>query len=151
MIIDVIFLILMLAALFRGLSKGFIIALFSVLAFIVGLAAALKLSAYVASTLSTQLNSSGKWLPFLSFLLVFVVVVVVINLIARLLQKSVELIMLGWLNKLAGVCLYVLLYCILLSVFLFYAVQLHIVKPETIAASLCYPYIAPLGLSLIHI
>lgn len=140
----------MVVALFRGLSKGFIIALFSVLAFILGLAAALKLSAYVASTLSTQLNSSGKWLPFLSFLLVFVVVVFLVNIVARLLQKSIELFMLGWLNKLAGVFLYVILYCILLSIFLFYAVQLHIFKPETVAASICYPYIAPLGPMVIN-
>lgn len=150
MIIDLLFLLLMLIALFRGLRQGFIIALFSVVAFILGIAAALKLSAVVAARLSDHLQSYAKWLPLLSFILVFLAVVILVNLGAKLLQKSVEFVMLGWLNKLAGVALYALLYAIFFSVFLFYAVQLHFFKPETIAASSCYPVIQPLGPILIN-
>ena len=46
--IDIIFAILIVIAIFKGYRKGFIIAIFSVLAFILGLAAALKLSATIA-------------------------------------------------------------------------------------------------------
>lgn len=145
MFIDITFFILMIVAVFKGYSKGFIVALFSVVAFIVGLAAALKLSAFAAEKLSGTFNASGKWLPVLSFLFVFIAVVLVIRLGARLIQSSIELAMLGWVNRIAGIVLYALLYAILFSVFLFYAVQLHIFSDESIAASNIYPYIQPLG------
>jgi len=145
MIIDIVFLILMVFAIWKGVSKGLIIALFSIIGFIVGLAAALKLSALVAVKLSAATNSSGKWLPLIAFILVFVAVLILVNLGARLIQKSFEMLMLGWINRIGGVLLYVLLYSILYSIFLFYASMLHFIQPESIAASQVYPYIQPLG------
>ncbi len=150
MFIDIVFLILILLACVKGYSKGFIIALFSIVGFIAGLAAALKLSAYVAARLSGTFNTSGKWLPFISFLLVFIAVVLLVNLGAKLIQKSIEMVMLGWLNRIAGIILFALLYSIFFSIFLFYAVQLHIISNETIAASTAYPYLQPLGPAVIN-
>jgi membrane protein required for colicin V production len=145
MFIDIVFLLLMLLACVKGYSKGLIVALFSVVGFIAGLAAALKLSAYAAEKLSGTFNTSGKWLPVISFALVFLVVVVLVHLGAKLLQKSVEMVMLGWLNRIAGILLYALLYSILFSILLFYAVQLRIISAETIQLSKAYPYLQPLG------
>ncbi|RYD75717.1 MAG: CvpA family protein, partial [Sphingobacteriales bacterium] len=135
----------MLLAVFKGYSKGFIVALFSVAGFIIGLAAALKLSAFAAEKLSGTFNASGKWLPVLSFLLVFIAVVLLVRLGAKLIQSSIELAMLGWVNRIAGILLFALLYSILYSVFLFYAVQLQIFSEESIAASNCYPYLQPIA------
>ncbi len=149
MIIDIFFVLLLLMACFKGYSKGLIVALFSIIGFIAGLAAALKLSAYAAEKLSGSFNASGKWLPFVSFLLVFLAVVLLVNLGARLLQKSVEMIMLGWANRLGGILLFIILYSILLSIFLFYAVQLHFLSDEAIAASATYPYLKPIGPAVI--
>lgn len=145
MFIDIIFLFLMLVACVKGYGKGFIIALFSIVGFIAGLAAAIKLSAYAAEKLSGTFNASGKWLPFISFLLVFLVVVILVNLGAKLIQKSVELVMLGWLNRLGGILLFALSYSILFSIFLFYAVQLKIISAATLLASQVYPLLQPLG------
>ncbi|MBC7867633.1 MAG: CvpA family protein [Gloeobacteraceae cyanobacterium ES-bin-316] len=150
MFIDIVFFLLMLLACIKGFSKGLIVALFSIVGFIAGLAAALKLSAYAAEKLSGTFNASGRWLPFVSFLLVFILVVILVNLGARLLQKSVELIMLGWVNRLGGALLYALLYSILLSIFLFYAVQLHFLSAEVVAASVTYPFLQPLGPAVIN-
>lgn len=145
MFIDIIFLLLVLLAVFKGYSKGFIVALFSIIGFVVGLAAALKLSAIVAEKLSGTFNTSGKWLPVLSFLLVFIAVVLLVRLGAKIIQSSIELAMLGWVNRLAGILLFVLLYAILFSVFLFYAVQLRVFSEEACKASVLYPYLQPLG------
>ena len=150
MVIDVAFAVLMVLACIKGYSKGFIVALFSIVGFIVGLAAALKLSSWVAVKLATAVSISAKWLPFVSFLIVFIIVIILIKLGARLIQKSVELIMLGWLNRLAGMLLFALLYSILLSIFLFYAVQLRFISSETIASSQIYSYIQPLGPKVIN-
>lgn len=144
MFIDIVFLILMVISFYKGLSKGFIMAAFSVLGFIIGLAAALKLSAVVAAKLSVH-TGNAKWLPLLSFALVFIAVTILVNIIGKLIQKTFETVMLGWANRIGGVILYVLLYSIIFSIFLFYAVQLHFLGSETVAASVVYPYLQPLG------
>ena len=149
MAIDTLFFILMALAVFKGYSKGFIIALFSVAGFILGLAAAIKLSAWVATALSGTFNANSKWLPVISFLLVFIGVMLLINLGARLIQGGMEMAMLGWLNRLAGAALYVLLYGIIFSVFLFYAVQLNVFSKDAISASVIYPYLQPLAPQII--
>ncbi|MEO6489574.1 MAG: CvpA family protein [Ferruginibacter sp.] len=145
MLIDIVFGILVILACIKGFRTGLVVALFSVVAFIVGLAAALKLSSLVALRLSEHVNVSNRWLPVISFIIVFFIVVLLINLGAKLIQRSFEMIMLGWLNRLGGMILYILIYTIVFSIFLFYAVQLHMVKNETINASQCYRFIQPLG------
>lgn len=145
MIIDIIFAILLIIAIFKGLRRGFIIAIFSVLAFIIGLAAAMKLSTVAADYLGNSTNISGKWLPFISFLVVFLLVVVIVRIVAKLIEKSVEFAMLGWLNRLLGVVLYVALYTTILSILLFYAVQMNLLKQETLLASATYNFIEPWG------
>jgi membrane protein required for colicin V production len=144
MFIDTIFVVLIAIACFKGYSKGLIVALFSVLGFIVGLAAALKLSTTVAAKLSEH-TDFGKWLPALSFLLVFMGAVFLVSMLGKLIQKTFETVMLGWANRIGGVALYALLYSIIFSVFVFYAVQLHFIKAESLQASVTYPYLQPLG------
>lgn len=145
MAIDVLFAICMIIACIKGYQKGLIVAFFSIIAFIAGLAAALKLSAAVAVKLSAGTNISAKWLPAVSFALVFIIVVLLVHLGAKMLQKSVEMVLLGWVNRIGGILFYALLYCFVLSIFLFYAVQLHLLKNETINASATYSYLQPLG------
>jgi membrane protein required for colicin V production len=145
MLIDILFLIALILGVIRGIQRGFIIAIFSIIAIIIGLAAALKLSAVAAGHLNNSVNISSRWLPVISFLVVFVVVVLLVRLGANILQKTVEIAFLGWLNRLGGAMLYVLLYTIVFSVLLFFAVQLHLIKGETIAASNTYSWIKPVG------
>ena len=148
MLIDAVYMILLVMACFKGLRKGFIIAVFSILGFIVGIAAALKLSSLVALKLAEH-TDIGKWLPALSFLLVFIATAFLINMAGKLIQKTFETVMLGWANRLAGVALYILLYSIIYSVFLFYAVQLHFIKTDTTTTSVVYQYLQPLAPKII--
>lgn len=148
--IDFIVAIALVFAVYKGYSKGLVVAIFSFLGFVIGLAAALKCSAAVASYLQSSTGADGKWVPFLSFLLVFVAVVFLVRLGANLIQKSLSLLMLGWVNKIGGILFFVLLYCIIISIFLFYAVQLHLVSAETTSASMTYPYLQPLAPKVIN-
>jgi membrane protein required for colicin V production len=143
--IDGILVILLVIAAVKGFQRGLIVGIFSFLAIIVGLAAAMKLSAVTAAWLSESTSVSKDWLPFLSFALVFIAVVLLVRLGANLLQKTVELGMLGWANRLGGILLYVLLYVTVYSVVLFYAVSLHIIEPATAEKSVAYPWISPIG------
>ncbi len=150
MYLDIFFIIVLLGALIKGYRTGFIVAVFSLFAFIAGLAAALKLSAWVAVQLSHQVSGAEKWLPVISFLLVFIAVALLVRLGAKIIQKTFEMAMLGWLNRLSGMALFLLLYAIILSVFLFYAVQLKLVSPQSLAKSNLYPYLQALAPEFIN-
>jgi membrane protein required for colicin V production len=145
MIIDTIFVILVVLALIQGYRRGLIVAVFSLVSVIVGLAAAIKLSAVVANRLGHTVKVSDKWLPLISFAIVFIVVVLLIRLGARAIQKLTEAIMLGWANRLGGIILYAVIYITIYSVILFYANQVRIIRPEAIKASVTYSFIRPWG------
>lgn len=149
--IDVLFAIIILLAVFKGLSRGMIIAIFSTLAFIIGLAAAIKLSAAVAGYLKEHTHMPSRWLPILAFLLVFIGVILLVRWGAKLIEGVIDLAMMGWLNKLGGILLYALAYTVIFSVLLFYAVQAHLISHDTLSASICYSYIKPWGPAVIEI
>ena len=88
MIIDIGFLVVMIFAIFKGLRKGFILGIFSLLAFIIGLAAALKLSAVVAAYLQKDVVTASRWLPVFAFLLVFIVVILLVGIGAKDYKKN---------------------------------------------------------------
>jgi membrane protein required for colicin V production len=145
MIIDFIAIGLIVLALVKGFRKGFVVAFFSLLAFFIGLAAALKLSAMVAEYLGTSTNISQRWLPILAFTLVFFAVVFLVRLGTKAIEGVLGMIMLGWLNKLGGIAFYLLLYLFIYSIVLFYATQLKILKQETIQTSSTYYFIYPVA------
>jgi membrane protein required for colicin V production len=145
MIIDVIFAILMVLAVIQGYRRGLIVAVFSFIAIIVGLAAAIKLSTAVANHLGHAVKVSDRWLPILSFVLVFLIVIILIRLGAKIIQRMTETVMLGWINRLAGILLYAALYTTVFSILLFYAAQVKLIKPETMQASVTYSFIQPWG------
>lgn len=149
MIIDIIFLALLAFAIIKGISRGFIVAIFSFLAIIIGVAAAIKLSYIVANWLQHSFNTGKQWLPILSFLIVLIIVILLVRLVANLIQRAINIAMLGWLNKLGGIILFALLYISVYSIFLFYLTKMNIIKPETIAASRTYAFIEPLGPKII--
>ena len=151
MIIDIIFLILLAIAIFKGINRGFIVAVFSFLAIILGVVAAMKFSAIVAAKLEHSFKTGEQWLPFLSFLIVLIGVIILVRFIAGIIQRAINMAALGWLNKLGGIVLFVLLYMAVYSVFLFYLNKMNIIKPETISASYTYNFIEPFGSKVVDI
>ena len=145
MIIDVVLLFLMIFAIIKGLRNGFIIAVFSFLGSIIGLAAAVKFSTLVAGWLKDSTNITSAWLPFLSFALIMIGVILLVRFGALFIHKTMELVMLGWLNKLSGIILYAALYITVFSVLLFYAEKIHLVKADTFASSQSYVFLQPWG------
>jgi membrane protein required for colicin V production len=150
MIIDILYVVAGIFALLRGFKRGLIVGLFSLVAVIIGLAAALKLSAVVAGYIGKAVKVSEAWLPLVSFIVVFIIVILLVRLGANAIEKIVELAMLGWLNRVGGMLLYLVLYTIVFSVLLFYAEQMHLIKPETIQSSRLYSFIQPWGPEVIN-
>lgn len=143
--IDIIFIALLALAVFKGFTRGAIVAIFSVIAFVIGIAAAMKLSTIAAARLQDSVHVNAKWLPFIAFALVFVATVFLVRMGASLIQKTIEFALLGWLNKLLGVVVYVVLYTIIYSVVLFYANKMNLISKQAIDSAVSYPFIAPWG------
>lgn len=150
MIIDILFALTLALAVFKGFSRGLIAGLFSLLALVLGLAAALKLSVWAAGWFSAQTTIDARWIPFIAFLVVFIAVVLLVRLGAKAIEKTAEIIQLGWLNKIGGVVFYAFTYILVFSVLLFYAEKMHVFTTDTISKSLVADQISPLGPQVIN-
>lgn len=145
MLIDILFLVLMIIALIKGYRKGLVLASFSFVGIFLGLAASVKFSAVVAGWLKEYTHTSVAWLPFLAFLIILIAVWILVRIGSKLIEASLELVMLGWLNRVLGILLFAFLYASIFSVVLFYADKMHILKPSMIADSKTYSYVQPIG------
>ncbi|MBL7723243.1 MAG: CvpA family protein [Chitinophagaceae bacterium] len=145
MILDLLLVVVIVLAVIKGFQRGLIIGVFSLVAVIIGLAAAMKLSIVVADYIGKAVSVSDEWLPVISFAVVFIAVVLLIRLGANAIERTVEIVMLGWVNRLGGILLYAAIYIVVFSVLLFYAEQVDIIRPETIEKSVTYSFIQPLG------
>lgn len=145
MFLDLICFFFLLTGIVKGYRKGLIVALFSIIAFIAGIAAAIKFSAVASEKLAPHFSSLGKWLPLFSFLLVFILIVLAVNLLAKLLQTAVETLLLGWINRIGGMVFYVLIYCVFFSVLIFYATQMQLINSSYIENSQSYSILYPLA------
>ena len=145
MVLDIIYAVIIILAILHGSRRGLIVGLFSLLAVIIGLAAAMKLSIVAGKYIGKVIKISDQWLPVISFAIVFLLAVLLIRLGARAIQKMVEMVMLGWANRIGGILFYVAIYTIVFSVLLFYAEQMKILQPETINKSVTYSFVRPLG------
>lgn len=145
MILDLIFAVLLVLAAIKGYQRGLIIGIFSFVAIIIGLAAAIKLSTVVAGYIGKAVKVSDEWLPIISFAVVFLIIVLLVRLGANFIHHTAEVAMLGWVNRLGGVIFYAAIYITVFSVVVFYAVQIDIIKQETLDKSITYPIVGPWG------
>lgn len=136
--LDIIGLCILLAFFLQGYRKGIIIALFSVLAFVIGMVCALKLSHKLAGYLFAEGWVTGSWAQIVSYILLFAGVAWLVRLGGRALSKSLDTVMLGFPNKMVGGLLYASVGAFIWSSFLWLANQTHAIAPETIAGSKTY-------------
>jgi membrane protein required for colicin V production len=145
MSVDVVLLLVLALAAFKGFSRGLVMALFSFAALFVGLAAALKLSSVVANYFSAGSDAAGPWWPVLAFLAVFLAAALLVRTAGAVVEKTLKIAQLGWINRIGGFLVYAMLYLLLFSIALFYLGQMGLISPESMAASRSYPYLEPLG------
>ena len=100
--LDIIFIIPIIWFAYHGFKRGLIIELASLLALILGIYAALYFSGYAADFLINNMKMDPKYVPLTSFILTFIVVVIIVYFIGKILEKLVNIVALGFLNKLAG-------------------------------------------------
>lgn len=140
MVLDIIGITLVLIFFIRGYMKGIIVAAFSLLAIVLGIICALKLSHLLAEWFYKNNIITSGWGQLLSYVLLFILVVFIVRLIAKAIQSSFEAMMLGWVNKAIGGLLYAAMAAFAWSSVLWIGDHMHLFTTETIAGSKTYPY-----------
>lgn len=104
-IVDIILLICFIPALVQGLRKGFISQVIAIISIIAGVWVSARFTASASTWLAQYIEGSEQVLKVISFALIFIAVIAVLAILGRLLEGTVKLIMLGWLNRLLGMVL----------------------------------------------
>ena len=100
--LDILILLPLLIGLIRGLMKGLIVEISSIVAILLGFFGAKWWSATFASWLMQQFEWSETACIVVAYALLFAGITLALNIIARLLSKLFQKIQLGWLNRLLG-------------------------------------------------
>jgi len=116
--VDLVFAILLLWSVYRGFTKGFIVQLATLAALLLGILGAVLFSDFTSDLIIKKFEVSGQYLPILSFAVTFVVIVIAVHLLAKMLNKLVDAIALGIVNRLLGVLFSLLKTAFIVSVIL---------------------------------
>ena len=140
--IDLFLLLPLLWALYKGFRKGLILEIAALVSLIGGIYIAVKFSGFVGDNLAPHLEVSEQWLGIIAFIITFIVVVILVNLMGKLLEKTIQLIALGFVNRLGGAIFSLLKTALIISFILFLFQQLDanfsIISKETKEGSLLY-------------
>jgi membrane protein required for colicin V production len=116
--IDLVFAILLLWAAYRGFSKGFIVQLATLAALLLGILGAVMFSDFTSGLIIKNFDVSGQYLPIISFALTFIAIVIGVHLLAKMINKLIDAIALGIVNRLLGVLFSVLKIAFVVSIIL---------------------------------
>jgi membrane protein required for colicin V production len=114
--IDILIIVPVAWAAYKGFSNGLVIELAQLAALVLGVFIAVRFSGLLYPLLVDQLGMGPKYTPVISFTLLFVAVVISVHLVARLVHRMLELVALGLANRLAGLLFGALKVLFILSV-----------------------------------
>ena len=147
--LDVVILIPILLALWRGFRRGLILELATLVGLASGIYAGLHFSYYASDLLQSKLEIESEHLPILSFAVTFLVVVIAVFLLGKALERIVKMIALSFFNKLAGALFSVtkvaIIIALLLVIFDRFNSDFEWVKAEELDRSLAYKGLVEAG------
>lgn len=138
MAIDITFGFFLLFGIITGLRKGLIHSVFSFIALLTGVMAAMKFGYLLSVWMTETFSWHSKYLPFFSFIILFIGVILFVLLFSRLLEKLFNLLTLNWVNKILGAVLWCAIVTIIFSTLLFYTNQINLLTPELKTTSKTY-------------
>lgn len=116
--IDIILGLILLFAAVSGFRKGFVSELVSLAALILGIWGAVEFSYITTDFLTEQFDFDTKYLNIISFIITFIVIVILVHITGSSVNKLIEVAMLGFLNKMAGLVFGIVKSALILSIIL---------------------------------
>ncbi len=141
-LLDIIIIIPLLWFGYNGYKKGLIIELTTLAAFILGLYFAFFFSDFTAELLQKYFTIDQKYMAAISFIVTFIAILFIVLAIGKILEKLINVLLLGFLNKLAGGLFGILKGALFLSIIIFiinyFDPNHHIIKKDAIKKSVFY-------------
>ena len=141
-ILDIILLLLFIPAFIQGITKGFVIQVFEIIAVIIGVWVAYRFSGIAFIWFSHFFSSSYGLLRLIVFILIMIVCILLLNLLGQAISKIIKLIMLGWLDKILGIIFALiktaLILGLLIILFNTLNIQFNIIKSDILVESVVY-------------
>jgi len=141
-ILDIVFLVPLLFALYRGFKKGIIHMIGSLIALVFGVLGAMKLRPFFASLLDSVFNVDPAHMNVIAFAVAFVSIVIVVNMVMFLAEKLIKAVALNFVNRVLGMAFGLLVTAFVISMILWPVNQVNaerqIIKPELTEGSLLY-------------
>lgn len=116
--IDIVLGILLILAAISGFKKGLIAEVASLAALILGIWGAIEFSYITSDFLVENFDMHTKHLNIISFVVTFIVIVILVHIVGNTVNKLAETVMLGFVNKLAGLVFGILRSALVLSILL---------------------------------
>lgn len=142
-ILDIILLICFIPAVVQGLRKGFISQAISIVSLIVGIWLSARFASAVSVWIGQWITASGQVLEIVAFALILILVFLGLGAIGKLIEATIKLVMLGWLNRLLGVVFAVLKTMLIVGLVIMAFNSLNVtfgfVKEEVLNQSMLYP------------
>lgn len=133
--IDIILAILLVLAAVSGFKKGFVAEVASIAALILGIWGAIKFSYVTSEFLIENFKWQTDYMNIISFAVTFVVIVILVHIVGSTVNKLLNAVMLGFVNKLAGLVFGILKSALILSIILVVFDKIdedvHILSKET--------------------
>lgn len=141
--------IFLVVGLFQGLKNGFFVEVASLIALIAGIYGAIHFSYLAGEYLAKYIDWSERSVTIIAFALTLFAIVLLVHLVGRLLTALVNVVLLGFLNKIAGGVFGVLRVAVVLGVLLVFFTRLAPSSPligeETKKESLFYEPLQEIG------
>jgi len=148
-VLDIIVLILLAYGLISGLIKGIVIEVAGLIALILGLFGAFKFSHLLGDLLGNNVDWSPKTIQTVCFILLFLMIIYAVSLLAKLITKTLKLIALGFLNRIAGGLFGLLKWGVILSALILVIEEVNTIvtlfPKSTLNASKSYPILSEFG------
>ena len=149
--LDLIFIVPLIWAGFRGFKKGLIIEVSVLIAFGLGIWGGIHFSDFVAELLSNSIES--KYVPLVSFAITFILIVAAVFVLGKMLEKAVNLVQLKLVNKVTGavfgIAKIVLVISVLLVIVNSFDQKSNIVPKDLKEDSLLYQPLSDISLRVI--
>ena len=147
--IDIILILCFLPCIYFGLKKGLVKLLISFCTVYFGITLSLRFSAPVIEWIGGHLKISPFAAKTISFVLIFFGIAIVFSLFGRLVEKVLQITLLGWVNRLLGLAVSCLIFIVALSSIIFLVDSannlMHFISEEQIGASKLYPLLLDLA------
>ena len=115
--IDIVILILLVWSLIRGFRNGLFIEVASVAALIIGIWGSIHFSGYTARKLLEMFDMQGEYIGLISFVVTFISIVVLVHFLARVIDKLMKAVALGFIVRILGMAFAVIKVVLILSIF----------------------------------